>query len=239
MGLFAVNNDAKTVKGVKYGFMTAVLYLVPANGSGREFCVHRSPECTDDCLYTAGRGIMRPVAAGRMRKSKLFSANPKAFIDLASHEILKLAKRAAKLGLILVVRMNGTSDLPWENIRGTAGLTLMELHPTVQFYDYTKWPERDAKFPNYHLTFSRSETNEHFVFANLARGRNVAVVFSTKRGEPLPQSWQGFTVVDGDLSDLRFLDVPQYGVGMVIGLRAKGRAKTRTSGFVVQTSEAA
>jgi hypothetical protein len=83
------------------------------------------------------------------------------------------------------------------------------------------------------------------VFANLARGRNVAVVFSTKRGEPLPQSWQGFTVVDGDLSDLRFLDVPPASppgilpFGIIIGLRAKGRAKTRTSGFVVQTSEAA
>jgi hypothetical protein len=238
MGLFSVGHDAKTVKGEQYGYMTAILYLVPANGSGREFCVHRSPECTDDCLFTAGRGVMRPIAEGRMRKSRLFSANPKAFIDMASAELTMLSARAIRKGLILVVRLNGTSDLPWERIRGTEGFTLMELHPAIQFYDYTKWPERETGFSNYHLTFSRSETNEAWVWNNLARGRNVAVVFSTKRHKPLPELWEGFIVIDGDKSDLRFLDTTTPGIGVIVGLRAKGKARKRKAGFVVQVEAA-
>jgi hypothetical protein len=36
-------------------------------------------------------------------------------------------------------------------------------------------------------------------------------------------------VIDGDLSDLRFLDR----TGVVVGVRAKGKAKKDVSGFVV------
>jgi hypothetical protein len=53
---------------------------------------------------------------------------------------------------------------------------------------------------------------------------NVAVVFDT-----LPTTYLGRPVVNGDDTDLRFLD-PQ---GVVVGLKAKGRAKKDTSGFTV------
>jgi len=61
-------------------------------------------------------------------------------------------------------------------------------------------------------------------------GKNVAVVFSTKKGQPLPETWQGKQVVDGDIDDLRFLD-PK---GCIVGLRAKSRATKDSTGFVVQ-----
>ena len=54
----------------------------------------------------------------------------------------------------------------------------------------------------------------------------MAVVF---RSKVLPTHWQGFPVINGDENDLRFLD-PK---GVVVGLTAKGKAKTDTSGFVV------
>jgi hypothetical protein len=63
----------------------------------------------------------------------------------------------------------------------------------------------------------------------MERGENVAVVFSSKKGEDLPVTWQGREVIDGDLHDLRFLD----GKNKVVGLRAKGKARKDGSGFSV------
>ena len=59
----------------------------------------------------------------------------------------------------------------------------------------------------------------------IAQGMNVAVVF-----RELPESYLGMPVISGDEDDLRFLDPPRY----IVGLRAKGRAKKDTTGFVVQ-----
>ncbi len=239
MSLLAINADAKTRKGASRGYLTGILYLVPADGSGLgNLCPNASAGCRAACLYTAGRGIMKPVQAGRMRKTRLFFDDASKFVDMLAVDILRLIKRADKRDMFPCVRLNGTSDIPWERIKGTNGRTLMDMFPRVQFYDYTKRPDRVTGYANYHLTFSLSETNGVQALLELARGRNVAVVFDTKRGQALPQSWMGFTVVDGDESDLRFLDVPSYGPGLVIGLRAKGKAKGEASGFV-QIGEAA
>jgi hypothetical protein len=158
-------------------------------------------------------------------------------------DITSLCKKAAKRKLIPVVRLNGTSDLPWERIKGSSGLTLMQTFPTVQFYDYTKHPGRiwDCHYgstlphgnpwpPNYHLTYSRSEDNADVAQSFPFGGVNVAVVFGVKRGQPLPKEWGGYSVIDGDINDLRFLD-PK---GVVVGLRAKGKARKDASGFVVR-----
>ena len=93
----------------------------------------------------------------------------------------------------------------------------------VQFYDYTKVPGRDLGIPNYHLTFSLAESNEEDAAAELQRGMNIAVVF-----DGVPSEYLGVPVVDGDESDLRFLDPS----GVVVGLKAKGEARGDTSGFV-------
>jgi hypothetical protein len=59
---------------------------------------------------------------------------------------------------------------------------------------------------------------------------NVAVVF-----DRLPETFLGRKVIDGTLTDLRFLDEQ----GVVVGLEAKGKAKTDQSGFVVLTGDRA
>jgi hypothetical protein len=55
----------------------------------------------------------------------------------------------------------------------------------------------------------------------------VAAVFS---GD-LPNKYKGAKVVDGDKSDLVML----YNKGVILGLKAKGKAKKDTSGFVINT----
>ena len=77
-------------------------------------------------------------------------------------------------------------------------------------------------------TFSLHETNLQFALDAMAHGVNVAVVFDTRKGQPLPTTWHGVPVIDGDQHDLRFLDNPNS----VVGLRAKGPAKKDAFGFV-------
>ena len=107
---------------------------------------------------------------------------------------------------------------------------MFQLFPDVQFYDYTKILNRKVQaYPNYHLTFSRAESNDRDVAKAIAAGMNVAVVF-----DEMPKRYMGKRVVNADTDDLRFLD-PK---GVVLGLTAKGRAKKDTSGFVVRTKRA-
>lgn len=226
--LLSVGSDAKTVKGEAYGYLTAILYLAPARQAGRgEVCPHRSEGCTLSCLYTAGRGKMGNVKSARIRKTQLFFDRFSAFKEALIADITAFVAYCTKQGKTPCVRLNGTSDISWER------LGVFTQFPSVQFYDYTKSPIRALQFAkgvlptNYHLTFSRSECNEAQAVDVLANGGNVAVVFSSV----LPKLWNGFPVVDGDKSDLRFLDSRN----VVVGLKAKGEAKKDKSGFVVHS----
>ena len=232
MKLLSDNN--KISKGEKFGFYTLGVHLSPANKSGYEVCSWRSKGCTLACLDTAGKWSNTPtVQNSRINKTRFFFENKQGFLCQLVKEIGLAVKRADKKGLIPCFRLNLTSDLPWESIRNGDRKTIFDLFPSVQFYDYTKGFSRmrnylDGKMPkNYHLTFSRSESNDAQCEIILALGGNVACVFSDK----LPETWQGKRVVNGDESDLRFRD-PQ---GCVVGLSTKGKAKKDQSGFVLSS----
>jgi hypothetical protein len=217
--------DAKTVKGESEGYLTAVLYLAPARSSGVINVCLFAGKCEGPCLNTAGRGIQRNVQEARIRKTRFYAENSALFLECLAYDIERLERRAQKLGLKLAVRINGTSDIP------KLGMALSAKYPQIQFYDYTKCPKAWLRArANYHITFSLDtiEGNGKDALDALAHGINAAVVFSTRKGEPLPAMWQGYAVLDGDKNDLRFLDPKGY----VVGLRAKGKAKTDTSGFV-------
>jgi hypothetical protein len=154
----------------------------------------------------------------------LLAEDRKAFIAELKANVVQLVARARRMGLKPAIRVNGTSDLPW------LAQELARTFPEVQFYDYTKHPKPWCRtMPNYHLTFSHSGHNLTDCLEALQHGINVAVMFTTKRGEPLPETWRGIRVIDGDLHDCRFLD-PR---GVVVGLRAKGMARGSASPFVV------
>jgi hypothetical protein len=228
-------DNAKTTKGESLGWLTGILYLAPYTLSGRNVCSHASPHCALDCLNLAGMGIFDNVQQARIRKTQLFHASPKAFVEGLDGDIIRARRKADRLSMRLAVRLNGTSDLPWENLGGEKKRSIMLRHPDLTFYDYTKNPHRmtaflDGKMPeNYKLTFSRSEVNEDIADGFVRRGGNVAAVFSTKKGRDLPDTYLDAPVIDGDTHDLRFLDPS----GVVVGLRAKGKAKTSRSDFVI------
>ena len=242
------SSSPKTDKSVKFGYLTAVMYFSPADGSGFEVCTFRSPFCTDLCLNTSGHGGialdengLNTVQVARIRRTRWYRRDRRAFMRRVVRELERLEREAEELGLILVVRMNGTADIKWWTshpcYRGEVRYaSVFEAFSHLQFYDYTKRPTRLwTHVPaNLHLTFSLSEENELEARAALAAGANVAVVFDAvleRRGRPagaLPETFWGHPVIDGDVHDLRFLDRQ----GCVVGLRAKGRAIGSDSGFV-------
>jgi hypothetical protein len=218
--------NAKTVKGEKEGFLTGILYLAPANVSGvLNVCPKATAGCKGSCLFTAGQGVYRNVQSARIRRTVMYKNERDIFLAQIQSELIDARKKAIKLGLELVIRPNGTSDLPF------LGKFVAENNPDLKVYDYTKIPRPwERVMPNYDLTFSRSENNTLDCLRALENGINVAVVFSTKKGLPLPEKFFNHEVIDGDLNDLRFLDKK----GVVVGLHAKGRAKHDRTGFVVQ-----
>jgi hypothetical protein len=226
MKLLTVEN-AKTVKGEKLGYLTGILYLAPANESGvMNTCPMSTAGCRAGCLYTAGRAAMfAAIPAARIRKTRELFNDREGFVTKLRADITSLIKSAARQNLIPAIRINGTSDLP------KLAMQLASEFPTVQFYDYTKIPRAwERTLPNYHITFSLSESNMVDAIAALQHGLNVAAVFPIKRGHDLPETFLGFGVIDGDAHDLRFLD--KHRTGLIVGLRAKGQAKKDSSGFV-------
>jgi len=235
--------NPKTKKGRARGYSTAVMHFAPANIGGRDVCQFRSAGCTSACLNTAGRGgiivkgqTTNAIQLARAARKKVFFEERATFNALLVTAVETHIRRALKRGMVPMVRLNGTSDLPWERLAiAPDGRTILDLFPGVQFYDYTKNPKRAianarGEHPaNYHLTFSRSESNDSDVADVLAAGGNVAVVFAGG----LPETFAERAVINGDADDLRPLD-PRGGV--IVGLTAKGRGKRDTSGFVVRAA---
>lgn len=226
--ILSMSKDAKTVKSLKLGYLTGILYLAPHKIAGKNICPNaENAGCVEACLYTAGRGGFNSVQTARINKTLRFHEDNNNFMLDLIYSINRVIKKADKEGLIPCIRLNGTSDIIWEKYK-VDGKTLFEIFPDVQFYDYTKIPQT-TKFKNYHLTFSYSEANPIYkksVIKALDLAMNIAVVFIKSA---YPKTFLGYEVVDGDKTDLRFLD----GDKKVIALSAKGKAKKDTSGFVV------
>jgi hypothetical protein len=228
----------KTRKGEAVGYKTIGLHLAPASLSGYNVCIKASAGCKAACLNTAGRGGMQLVQKARIAKTRLFVKDRTQFMSRLHSDILTAIKTARRANMIPAARLNLTSDLPWESIRIPQDTddkaTLMTAFSDVQFYDYTadasrmmRWLAGDMP-ANYHLTFSRKEnTPDILVDSIIKSGGNVAVVFDKR-----PSTWRGHKVIDGDENDLRFLDA----VGVIVGLKAKGKAKNDDSGFVIHES---
>jgi hypothetical protein len=236
--LLGIDTNAKTIKGEQYGIKTAILYLMPAEQGGTQLCpMAKTAGCEKACLFTAGRGAMNSVMLSRLRKTLYFNQYRDLFMAQLSREIAAQSVKAKRQGYKLIVRLNGTSDIRWENIKLplVTAPTIFDVFPDIQFYDYTKIANRKNVPANYDLTFSYSgvEAYQPFVAKAVANGDRIAVVFRDRaivnamlaNGD----TFLGLPVVDGDDSVGRHLD-PK---GAVVALYAKGKARRDQSGFVV------
>jgi hypothetical protein len=215
--------NAKTSKNLR---KSLILYLAPLNqnSKGINLCPKASDGCASSCLFSAGRGAFANVISARKNRTEFMLSDRPKFLAQVIAEINATAKRTNGE---LAVRLNGTSDFKLVELSVATGQTIA---PNVVFYDYTKIPTKAGSRTlssghRYVVTLSRSETNERDVINHLYSGGVAAVVF-----DKLPDFWNGFRVVDGDERDDLMLDVSG---GVVLGLKAKGKAKKDKSGFVV------
>lgn len=224
------NSSAKILKSnvANKGYLTYIMYLAPYKLSGYNVCASASPGCISGCLNISGRGRMSNVQKARLKRTKYFFEDRTNFIRDLYAEIRKFVAKCRKLGLKPALRLNGTSDIMWEQVLPQ----LFVDFPEIQFYDYTKIYKRMVRFlngelpANYHLTFSLSEINFEQSLDIAKNGGNVAVVF---RNKGIPSQWLGIPVHNADETDLRFLDKPGFQ-----GLYAKGKMKFDTTNFVVE-----
>jgi len=211
------------------GYLTYGLALAPAKESGYQMCPKATQGCTKACLHHQGRArVWETIKLARIAKTVAFHERREWFMAKLRRELDGAVRRAEKEEKRVAFRPNLFSDVRWEKLSAR----LFADFPEVQSYDYSKLPAKALDFAagklptNYHVTFSRSENNEDDCLRVLKAGGNVAVVFLP----PLPRKWMGYKVIDGDETDLRFLD-PE---NVVVGLKAKGSARSDDSGFVVR-----
>jgi len=219
-----INSSAKMIKNKKVsGQYTYIIYLAPAKTSGFNVCSHSTPECRLGCLATSGRAGME-LSAGkarihdcRIKKTRMFYEQPEYFMSWMIAEIRRYKAKAIKDGFYFSVRLNGTSDIDWANVR-VNGQNIFEIFPEVSFYDYTKNPLKFRNKPvNYHLTFSYTGRNWDLCKAVLESGNNIAMVFNAKNKTELPAMYKGYEVINGDLTDYRISDAK----GIIVGLKWK------------------
>ena len=242
-----LSQNPKTEKGVDVGVYTWILHLAPSWLSGYNTCPMASKGCACACLNCSGRGgipdgtgtlqvsgmvegsplswnvDLNRIQTARIRRTKRFFEDRSSFMGDLVNDIETGLRKATRDGMQPAFRPNGTSDLRYERVgavrNGDRFGSIFEAFEGVQFYDYTKIPNRRNIPANYHLTFSLSESNDTDAVRAIDSGMSVAVPVWAKKGEALPDTWGGYPAIDGDLTDVRFRD-PK---GVVVLLRAKGR----------------
>lgn len=233
-----VDKSAKLIKNGKVSRQyTYGVYLAPANMSGYNVCPFSTPECRKGCLNTSGRtgieimsGISRNLNC-RIKKTRLFYEEPEFFMAWMIAEIKMHSRRAAKNGFGFSARLNCTSDIDWANVL-VNGKNIFEIFPDVNFYDYTKNPNKYYNRPsNYDLTFSYTGRNWKSCKEVLNMGENIAMVFNVKHESELPATFKGYQVINGDLTDYRVADAK----GVIVGLKWKRIANKEAEREVLQS----
>ena len=233
--LLGFDTNAKTIKGEQLGFLTGILYLAPYNLSGQNVCpMAEIAQCHKACLYSAGRGAFTSIQNARIKKTQYYFDNRQDFMLNLVLDIKKGIKQANNNRLTLLIRLNGTSDIKWENVffdYDNKRVNIFDLFPNIQFYDYTKIPNRNDLPKNYDLTFSYSGVIQYQPYVKKAIDNQMRIATVFRRVEDIPTSFLGLPVVGGDNSDIRHLD----NQNTIVALYAKGKAKKDYSGFVVDT----
>lgn len=170
-------------------------------------------QCKGPCLEAAGRGGFDSVRDARQAKSDYYKNDRVGFIKQLKRELTNFERLCKKNGVVPYVRLNVISDVQWE--LATNG-SIPQSFPAINFFDYTKVAKRLTKMPrNYKLMFSYSKAPAYQKQVALALKSNVpmSVVFYG----PMPATFMGKVVVNGDNSDIENLKHE----GKVIGLKYK------------------
>ena len=176
------HGSTKTNKSMAYGYANFIMYLAPHKKSGFNVCTGATKGCIKVCLDEAGRGNwlekngkITPIHQARLNRTLMYFNARDRFFEQLTKEIKSGITWAKKRDLIPVFRLNGTSDLRWEN--DWQNFNIIKYFSDIQFYDYTKLYNRRNLPANYHLTFSRAESNQEQTLNAIVNGLNISAVF--------------------------------------------------------------
>jgi len=208
------------------------------DGEHRNVCRWSTPGCRAACLGNSAHLGIQGGSASRAMLARyvMLCAFPDMFWRIVDHEIGKHKRRVGKCGKILVVRINGTSDLMVPEEARVDGESILGRHPDAEFQDYTKRPIPrsgwSAWYPNYYVVRSITERDG----PNPEHDGNYVVPVDLPRGAPLPKRYMGRRVIDGDVHDLRCADRQgQYAVLVRVKDRTDGK-RPDTRGFIRSVS---
>ena len=234
------------------GVETTGLALAPAYEEGKFTTCPNSASCKAECLgktsgnyFKVGGGkdlsAFKGPRLNSLKKTIGMLRDPENFAVRLNEEIESAKREAAMNGNHLGIRLNVLSDL---NPR--IHKAIIENHPDVTFYDYTK-NNTNPIAPNHHYTYSSTGVsqdgvdNQHSNWKQMRKrldtGANVAMAFSDR--EHLPEkvhdeeTGKHYTVVNGDKHDFRPLDIqPQGADGVIVGLKNKKATGTTANAHV-------
>jgi len=244
VGYLISTNSFKANKAQKLGWFNGVVHLTPSTKIGLpgvNLCGADTDECRKACLDDSGQ-LGCPSGQKAMAARTLFLLfHQELFAQRLLLETERLQAFCTRHGFRLGLRLNGTSDRPFESRKyGRLLQAILASFPDVVLYDYTKhFPRATAAYRRshgigpYHITFSYSGKNWHHCQTLLRQGVNAAVTFAG----PLPKKWRRYRVHNGDLHDLRFLDPKPRIVALRFKTVLDGRGGTvkpaDARGFVV------
>jgi len=227
-------------QGADTGYVNRGLTLSSADearpfvGGNWTACLRATKACRFACVGSqTGQGALPSSKIARIGRTLAMLADLQRFNALLDYEIESERLRASVFGYLLAFRFNVASD-HWEMARKTA-----IRNPMVNFYDYSAIVEAVTMARDVRRVYSRKNgiKSDLTARAMVRDGYGVSVVFDVKKGEPLPKTWEGAPVIDGDKHDLWFLQAPKEGP-FVVGLRVKGSNKQKkaatVSGFAVK-----
>lgn len=227
------DNNPKTAKNI---VPTMGLSLAPHKMAGIGNMCAFAANCEVSCLAETGRGKMSTTRRARIAKTVVWMLARQWFVAKLNRELSAFrSKYTGEIG----VRLNMLSDQSFESFG------IVDLHPDITFYDYTKNPKRIGLIrPNYWVTYSWDGRPETWAIAQAAleNGKNIAIVFYNLNGkcqksahkQSLPTSFRGIPVIDGGATDWR----PEDTRGVIVGLRllasrVADRQSAIDSGFAI------
>ena len=241
------------------GIETTGLALAPAYREGKFDTCPNHHSCKKECLgktsgnyFKLGGGQDLEEFLGprlnSLKKTHAFMHAPHDFAVKLHDEITDAKAIAAQNGNHLGVRLNVLSD-----INPRVHKAIINAHPDVTFYDYTK-NNTDPIASNHHYTYSSTGVsqpgvhNEHQNWKSMRRrldqGDNVAMAFSDKHHLPEElhdqETGKRYKIINGDTHDFRPLDLqPEGQDGVIVGLKNKKatgttqNAHAESNGFFV------
>jgi len=204
-------------KTKKSKIKTFLLHLSPSNQSGIINVCPNALNCAKLCLHHSGNPLYySSKIKSRINKTYAYSKSPNDFINLLILNIIRNLRKYKDIA----IRLNGTSDILWENIEIYIDASLSNFiyekfkysinsgyyenifevfknESFLRFYDYSKM-KRDynkiRKYNNYHITFSfdgaSNNKNIDLCFDAMENFVNIASVINIKKSEYIPNEFK-------------------------------------------------